>query len=136
MHLPNDVVARVALLLVAPAVLFALALWLRQGRPSGTGRFRMADRIVRWYAAHAQFSLWVLLLLLPLSAFIMGSSALLRTWGNNPELRDYIWRGVAEIPEHLPAFLIAAATIISASVLAVIARHLMRACGIPVVPWR
>ena len=33
---------------------------------------RSADRIVTWYAAHPQLALWVLLLLLPLSAFILG----------------------------------------------------------------
>jgi hypothetical protein len=136
MSLPNDVVARVALVLIAPAVLFVLALSLRHWQAFGAEPARTAERIVRWYAVHAQLALWVLLLLLPLSAFILGSSALLRTWGNNQELRDYIWRGLAEIPEHLPAFLIAAATIVSASVLAVMARHLMRACGIPLVPWR
>jgi hypothetical protein len=136
MSLTNDVVASVALVLVAPSVLFVLALLLRQWQPVGAGPARTAERVVQWYAAHPQLALWVLLLILPLVAFVLGSAALLRTWGANAELQDYIWRGLAEIPEHLPAFLIAAATIVSASVLAVIGRHLMRACGVSMAPWR
>jgi hypothetical protein len=136
MSLTNDVVASVALVLVAPSVLFVLALLLRQWQPFGAGPARTAERVVQWYAAHPQLALWVLLLILPLVAFVLGSAALLRTWGANAELQDYIWRGLAEIPEHLPAFLIAVATIVSATVLAVIGRHVMRACGVSMVPWR
>jgi len=127
MSLTNDVVAAWALVLVAPAVLFVTALSLRQWPPPESQPARTADRIVKWYAAHPQFGLWVLLLLLPLSAFVLGSSALLRTWGDNPQLRDYAWRALAAIPAHLPAVLIAAATIVSAGVLAMMTRHLMRA---------
>ena len=127
MSFTNDVVASVALVLIAPAVLFVLALFLRQWQPFDSEPARTAERVVRWYAAHSQFSLWVLLLLLPLCAFILGSSALLRTWGDNPKLQDFTWRALAAIPEHLPAFLIAAATFVSASVLAMMTRHLMRA---------
>lgn len=136
MSFTNDVVAGVAIVLVAPSVVFLLALFLRQCQAFGAGPARTAERVVRWYAAHAQLALWVLFLLLPLSAFVLGSTAILRTWGNNAELQDYIWRGLAEIPEHPLPFLIAGATVVSAAVLAMIARHLMRACGIPAVPWR
>ena len=136
MSFTNDVVAGVALVLVAPSVVFLLALLLRQWQAFGAEPARTAERIVRWYAAHAQLALWVLLLVLPLGAFVLGSAALLRTWGNNAELQNYILRGLAEVPEHPEAFLIAGATIVSAAVLAMIARHLMRAWGVPVVPWR
>lgn len=136
MSLTNDVVAGVAVVLVAPSVLFVLALGLRRWQAFGAEPARTAERVVRWYASHAQLALWVLMLLLPLTAFVLGSAAILRTWGNNAELQNYIWRGLAEIPEHPVPFLIAGATIVAAVVLAMIGRHLMRACGIPVVPWR
>jgi hypothetical protein len=127
MSLTNDIIAGVALVLVAPAVLFVLALFLRQWPPFDSEPARTAERVARWYASHPQFALWVLLLLLPLVAFVLGSSALLRTWDENPQLRDYAWRALAAIPEHLPAVLIGAATVVSASVLAMMARHLLRA---------
>ena len=126
MGFTNDVIAALALALVCPAVLFVTALFLRQVLPLESEPARSAERIVMWYAAHPQLALWVLLLLLPLSAFVLGSAALLRTWGDNPQLRHYTWRALAEIPEHWPAMSIGGATLLSAGVLAMITAHLLR----------
>ena len=125
MSLTNDVIAAWALALVGPAVLFVAALFLRQVPPPASEPARTADRIVQWYAAHPQLALWVFLLLLPLSAFMLGSAALLRTWGDNPQLQYYTWRALAAIPEHWPAVSIGGATLLSAGVLAMITAHLM-----------
>ena len=127
MSLTNDVIAAWAFALVGPAILFITALFLRQVPPPGSEPARTADRIVRWYAAHPQLALWVLLLLLPLSAFILGSAALLRTWGDNPQLQDFTWRALAAIPAHWPAMSIGGATLLSAGVLIMITAHLMSA---------
>ena len=124
MDLTNDVIAAWALALVCPGVLFIVALFLRHVPPPQREPARTADRIVAWYSAHPQFGLWVLLLLLPASAFILGSTALMRTWDNNAELRYYAWRALAEIPEHWPALSIGVATLLSAGVLAMITSHL------------
>ena len=125
MGLTNDVIAALALALVGPAVLFVTALSIRRVPPPESEPARTAERIVRWYAAHPQLALWVLLLLLPLSAFILGSAALLRTWGDNPQLRYYLWRALAETLEHWPAVSIGGATLLSAGVLTMITAHLM-----------
>ena len=125
MSLANDVVAAAALALVAPAVLFIIALALRQVPPRGSEPARTADRIVRWYAAHPQLALWVLFLLLPFSALIMGTAALIRTWGNNPKLQYYTWRALEEIPEHWPAMSIGGATILAMGILIMITAHIM-----------
>jgi cytochrome b561 len=124
MGLTNDVIAAWALALVGPAILFVAALVIRQVPPPESQPARTADRIVKWYAAHPQFALWVLLLLLPLSAFLLGSVALLRTWGDNPRLQYYTWRALTEIPEHWPALSIGGATLLAAGVLAMITTHL------------
>ena len=126
MSLTNDVIAACALALVCPAVLFVTALFLRQVRPLESKRAQTAERIVAWYAAHPQLALWVLLLLLPLSAFILGSAALLRTWSDNPQLREYAWRALAAIPAHWPAMSVGGATLVSAGLLMMIMTHLMR----------
>jgi hypothetical protein len=126
MSATNDVIAIWALALVFPAVLFVTALYVRQLQPLHSDPARTADRIVTWFARHPQLGLWVLLVLLPLTAFILGSSALLRTWGDNPELRYYAWRALSEIPEHMPSLLIGVATATSGCVLAMITAHLMR----------
>jgi hypothetical protein len=125
MGLSNDVIAAWALALVGPAVLFMAALLLRRVPPPGSEPARTAERIVRWYAAHPQFALWVLLLLLPLSAFILGSTALLRTWGENPKLQYFVWRALEAIPEHWPAVSIGGLTLLSMGVLVMITSHLM-----------
>ena len=126
MSLTNDVIAASALALICPAVLFVTALMLRQVLPPDCERARTAERIVTWYAAHPQFALWVLLLLCPFWALVLGGAALLRTWGDNAELRSFAWRALAAIPAHWPAVSIGGATLLSAGVLVMITAHIMR----------
>ena len=126
MTLTNDVIAVWAGALICPAVLFVTALSVREWKPLESGPGRTAERVVSWYAAHPQLALWVLLLLLPLSAFVLGSAALLRTWSDNPQLQDFTWRALAAIPNHWPAMSIGVATLLAAGVLTMISRHLMR----------
>jgi len=124
MSFTNDVIAACALALVGPAVLFVAALFVRQVPPTGSEPARTAERIVRWYAAHPQFGLWVLLFLLPLSAFVIGIAALLRTWGENPQLQHYTWRAFEETLEHWPAMSLGGATLLSMGVLVMITAHI------------
>jgi len=125
MAFTNDVIAAWALALVGPAVLFIAALFVSRVPPPESQPARTASRIVKWYAAHPQLALWVLLLALPLSALILGSSALLRTWGDNPKLQYFTWRALSEIPEHWPALSIGGATLLAFGVLVMITSHLM-----------
>ena len=126
MSLTNDVIAAWTLALVCPSVLFVVALMLRQVPPPGSEPARTADRIVKWYAAHPQLALWVLFLLLPISAFVIGSATLLRTWGDNPQLQYWAWRALSEIPEHWPAMSVGVATALSAGMLMMVTAHLFR----------
>jgi|SRR5579862_3035481 len=127
MTLTNDVIAPLASALVLPAVLFLAALFARQVPPPHAEPARTADRIVKWYADHPQIGLWILLLLLPMTAFVLGGAALLRTWSENPQLRYYTWRLAASVPEHLAAFLIGAVTVASGCVVVMMGRQLVRA---------
>jgi hypothetical protein len=126
MSLTNDVIAAWALALLCPALVFLAALYLRQLPRLESEPARTADRIVTWFAAHPQFGLWGVLVLFPLSAFILGSGALVRTWGDNPQLREYAWRALWAIPAHWPAVSIGGATLLSAAVLLMITGHLAR----------
>jgi hypothetical protein len=129
MELSNDVVAAWAAVLVGPALLFVAALFLRQVPPSGSGPARTADRIVKWYAAHPQLALWVLLLLLPFTAFVLGSTTLMQTWVTNPQLHRYAWRVLAEMQEHWPTLSIGAATLVAFGMLVMVTSHLIT--GLP-----
>ena len=126
MALTNDIVAAWTLVAVSPSVLFVAALFVRQVLRPAAPVARSADRIVKWYATHPQLALWVLMLLLPTSAFVLGSAALMRTWANNFELRYYTWRALIEIPEHWQAFTIGGVTVISAALLMMVTTHLFR----------
>jgi hypothetical protein len=125
MTFTNDVIAAWTFALVGPAVLFMAALFLRQVPAPGREPARTADRIVKWYATHPQFALWVLLLLLPLSAFVLGLTALLRTWGDNPKLQFWASRAVEETLKHWPAMSIGGATLVSMALLVMITAHLI-----------
>ncbi len=127
MSVTNDVIAAGTLALVGPAIVFVAALILRRVPPPESQPARAAERIVRWYAAHPQLALWVLLLLFPFSALLVGTAALLRTWSNNPQLQYYTWRALTEIPEHWPAVSIGAATFMAALVLVMMTSHLFAA---------
>jgi len=126
MSATNHAIALWSLALVLPAVLFVAALTLRQRPLAGGVPARTAERIVTWYAAHPQLGLWIFLILLPLSAVVLGSSSLLRTWNENARLQDVTWRALAAIPAHLPAVSLGAITLVAAGVLGMITVHLMR----------
>ena len=125
MALTNDVIAAWSFALVGPAVLFVVALFLRQVPPPGKEPARTSDRIVKWYAAHPQFALWVLMLLLPLTAFVLGLATLLRTWGDNPKLQFWTMRAFQETTKHWPAMTVGAATLVSMALLVMITAHLI-----------
>jgi len=103
-----------------------VALFLRQLPPPEREPARTADRVVNWYAAHPQLALWVLMLLLPMAAFVLGSVTIMRTWDNNAELRYYAWRALTEIPEHWPAMSVGVGTLLSAGLLMMVTKHLFR----------
>lgn len=127
MGFTNDVIAALALALLCPAGLFLTALFLRQAAPLESELARRAERIVTWYAAHPQLSLWVLLFLLPLSSFVLGTAGLMRTWSENPHFSGYAWRVLAAIPNHWPAMSIGGATLLSAALVVTITAHLFGA---------
>ncbi len=126
MSLTNDLIAACAFLLVSPALLFVAALIVRQILVPEAHPARTASRIVAWYASHPQLALWVLLLLCPLSAFVLGSATLLRTWGENPKLQYWAWRVVEEIPEHWPAMSVGGATLVAFGLLVMITAHVFQ----------
>jgi ABC-type Fe3+ transport system permease subunit len=126
MSLTNDVIAAGTLALVCPSVLFVVALFLRQVPPPTAEPARTADRIVRWYASHPQLALWVLMLLLPMAAFVVGSATLMRTWGENPQLKYWTWRVFTETLEHWPAVSVGVLTAVSAGLLMMVTTHLFR----------
>lgn len=117
--------AAAELLLIFPAALFMTALFVRNLQPQAYEPARTAQRIVDWYAAQPHIGLWLLLIACPLLVLTVGCVALRRSWRSDAELRTVASQAFAAMREQMAVFLIAAATMVSAVVLAILALHLV-----------
>ncbi|HUJ15065.1 MAG TPA: hypothetical protein VL284_14860, partial [Thermoanaerobaculia bacterium] len=68
--------AAAELLMAFPAALFMTALFVRNIQPQQYEPAHTAERIVTWYATHPPFSLWILLIALPIAVVVIGGGAL------------------------------------------------------------
>ena len=115
-------VAAAQLLLISPAVLFMAALVVRN-QPLPYESAHAAQRVVMWYAAR-QWTLWVLLIALPVTGLVTGCITLLRGWSNDVQLRQPLPRTLATIHAHRAMLFIAATTLTAGAILAVVAIHM------------
>ena len=118
-------VAALELLFVFPAVLFMTALFARSIQPLEFEPAHTAQRIVDWYAARPHLGLWILLIALPLTVVVIGSTTLVREWRRNRELRDATLRAIGFIRSEASSLLIAGATLAAAAILAIVALHVL-----------
>jgi hypothetical protein len=88
--------AALHLLLISPAVLFLLAVMVQRFPPAQQQPALTAQHIVTWYAKR-MWTLWILLLALPLSVLISGCISLLRDSGGRTH--------VARLPKNVLAAL-------------------------------
>jgi hypothetical protein len=80
----NRTLAAAQLLLIFPATLFMGALLVRQLSPLQQEPAYTAHRIIMWYAGR-MWTLWVLLITLPLVALVTGFLTLQRKWSDDAE---------------------------------------------------
>jgi len=115
--------AAAQLLLMFPAILFMGALVVRQLSPLQHEPAHTAHRIVMWYAGR-MWTLWALLITLPLAVLVTGCVTLLRSWSNVPELPYRAQQGLAAIYADRPMLCIAMMTLTAGVVLAIVAMHM------------
>ena len=115
--------AAAQLLLMFPAILFMGALVVRQLSPLQDEPAHTAHRIVMWYAGR-MWTLWALLITLPLAVLVTGCVTLLRSWSNVPELPYRAQHGLAAIYADRPMLCIAMMTLTAGVVLAIVAIHM------------
>jgi hypothetical protein len=115
-------IVAVELLLIAPSALFMTALFVRNVQPQPLEPAHSAQRIVMWYAARP-WTLWVLLMILPLVVLTIGYATLLRSWHDDVELRHTAQSIFAAIRRHLTTLILAATTLAAAGFLAIVAVH-------------
>jgi hypothetical protein len=104
-------------------MLFMAALATRGIQPLQHEPARTAQSIVLWYAGR-MWTLWLLLILLPIVALAMGCATLLRA-RNNAEPPQAA--GHLAAPAHAPVAMgaVAVTTVLSAGILAVVVVHLL-----------
>ena len=118
------IVAATELLLVFPAVLFMTALFVRGLRPLQYEPSHTADQIAMWYAGR-QWTLWALLIVLPLIALFIGCATLLRNRNGEVEMRHSARQLLAASHADLASLIIAVTTLAAGGVLARVAVHML-----------
>jgi hypothetical protein len=114
-------VALMEVLLILPAALFMASLVVRELPASGLGA--AAQRTVMWYAER-QWTLWLLLVTLPLVVLVVGCATLLQGW-DAEHLRTAVHKPLAAISTDGTTMFIAALTFVAASILAIVGLHIL-----------
>jgi hypothetical protein len=118
------VIAVMELVLIFPAVLFMTALVLRSLQPLQYEPARSAQQLVMWYAGR-MWTLWFLLLGLPLIVLVSGCAELLRSYNRDVVLPLTSQKSLAMVRAHLSSLFIAATTLIAGVILAIVVLHVL-----------
>jgi hypothetical protein len=110
--MPTRLLAAFELLLILPAALFMTALVARSLEPLQNP----AQQLVMWYAGRI-WTLWVLLLALPLTVLITGSATLLDTLQSG-RLRSLIRADLAKLT-------VALTTLLAGGILVIVVLHML-----------
>jgi hypothetical protein len=108
-------------LLIFPAILFMGALIVRQLSPLQHEPAYTAQRIVMWYAGR-MWTLWVLLITLPLAVLVTGCLTFL---GSRKGLPRGVQEGLAAIHTDSAMPFVGAMTFAAGVVLAIVAMHML-----------
>ena len=119
-------IAAAELVLLCPAALFMASLFLREVQPQQFEPAHSANFIVNWYAmGPVWFTLWILLMAMPLAVLILGLLTLVRSWKRDTELRHASRQTLSAIRSHWATLFIAAATLTAGVVLMIVALHMI-----------
>jgi ABC-type Fe3+ transport system permease subunit len=119
------IAATTELLLIFPAALFMMALFVRNLQPQQYQPAHTAQQIVMWYAARPHIGLWVLLIAMPLAVLVSGCAVLVHRWSREIELRQAARNTLQALRNHLATALIGGATLVAGGVLAIVALHVL-----------
>jgi hypothetical protein len=121
MNTTRRTIAATQALLIFPAILFMGALIVRQLSPLQHEPAYTAQRIVMWYAGR-MWTLWMLLITLPLAVLVTGCLTFLRS---RRELPRGVQKGFAAIHTDSAMSFVAAMTLTAGVVLAIVAMHML-----------
>jgi hypothetical protein len=118
-------IATLELLLILPATLFMLSLFLRNVQPAPYQPAQTARLLVDWFTARQVIGLQLFLISFPFAALIIGAATTLRTWRRDPQLRHAASDALASIRAYSSFLLIAASTLLAFTILSIVALHLL-----------
>jgi hypothetical protein len=118
-------IAAAELLLVFPATLFMTALFVRNLQPQQYEPAHTAQRLVEWFSARPRLGLDVFLIALPFAVLVIGCATVMRSWRNDARLRQAALEMVTAVRANLATLLISGATVMAASILAIVALHMI-----------
>jgi hypothetical protein len=118
------IIAAIQLVLLFPAALFMTALVLRSLQPPQYEPAHSAHQLVMWYAAR-MWTLWVLLLALPLTVLITGCATLLHSRSLDLVRPHSARQLLALARSRLATFFVAATTLAAAGILAIVILHML-----------
>jgi len=118
------IVAILEFALLFPAALFMTALVVRELQPLQSEPAHSAQQLVMWYAAR-MWTLWVLLLALPMIVLITGGATLLRGWKRDIALMQNVRESLAAVRGHVSTILVAATTLAAGVILVIVVLHMM-----------
>ena len=125
MNLIRRTLATLEVVLIFPAVLFMMALFVRSVQPHQFEPAHTAQRIVDWYAARIQVGLWLFLMALPLAVLSIGCVSLVRSWRSDAALRQAGLECFGAIRRHFSMLVVALATAASAVILGIMASRVI-----------
>ena len=117
-------IAAIELALIFPAALFMTALVVRNLQPLQYEPAHAAQQLVMWCAGRI-WTLWLLLLALPLTVLVTGCATLLHRWTRDMELRQTARQSFAATRAHLATLLVAATTLTAGGILAIVVLHML-----------
>ena len=118
-------IAAAELLLVFPSALFMTALFVRNLQPPQYEPARSARHLVEWFSARPVLGLYVFLVGLPLTVFVVGCFTVWRNWYREAELRHTALVALTAVRTQLATLLIAMTTLLAGGILAIVALHML-----------
>jgi hypothetical protein len=116
--------AAVQMLLIFPAAIFMGALVVRGLQPLKYEPAQTAQRIVMWYSGRV-WTLWVLLIALPVAVLIAGCLTLARNWPHDLEPSQAAQLTLVAIRADRAMRFVAATTLTAGLVLAIVVLHML-----------
>jgi len=103
-------IAVAELLLVSPAAVFLLSIFVRGLQPQPLEPAHTAQQIVAWYVSLGpHVGLWGLLIGMPLATLILGCATLATSWQRDRDLRDATRQARGIVRAHFTTYVIASA---------------------------